>query len=344
MNQLRTITFLLLVTHCAFCRGAPSGTSDLITEGHELTISGRQFLLDGWPFPYTGVSFFNALYNPTFNQNSTARRSWLGRFRQHGINVLRVWCQWDNARGFVDASPNSTLYQPDGQLRAPTLKTLKALLRDADAEEFVIELCLFSQESWGERIRLGPAAGRRAVETLTRELVACRNVTFQIWNEHHDEQVVPLVQTIKSQDPKRLVTSSPGYAGVLGPRELNTHLDYLTPHTSRQGQGKSWELAPKEIAALLKEYNKPVVDDEPARNGTSKFGGPRERTHPADHVLHIWEVWQAGGYTTYHHDMFQTGYGTPACPPNGIPDPEFSPYHRVVFEFLAQRERYQPKR
>jgi hypothetical protein len=39
--------------------------------------------------------------------------------------------------------------------------------------------------------------------------------------------------------------------------------------------------------------------------------------------------------------MFQTGYGTPAVPPNGIPDPEFNPYHRAVLEFIAVRERYQ---
>lgn len=38
------------------------------------------------------------------------------------------------------------------------------------------------------------------------------------------------------------------------------------------------------------------------------------------------------------------GYGTPACPPSGIPDPEYSPYHRQVFEFLKLRERYQPNR
>jgi hypothetical protein len=29
--------------------------------------------------------------------------------------------------------------------------------------------------------------------------------------------------------------------------------------------------------------------------------------------------------------------------PHGIPAPDFSPYHRVVFDFLAQRDRYQPK-
>jgi hypothetical protein len=240
----------------------------------------------------------------------------------------------------VDASPKSTLYETNGQLHAESLQTLKSLVSDADASEVVIELCLFSNESWAERIRLGPAASRRGVESVARELQSWRNVAFQIWNEHHDEQVLSLVQAIKRQDPKRLVTSSPGFPGAIGTRELNTVLDYLTPHTSRQNQGKPWELAPKQIAALLREYNKPVVDDEPARNGTSKFGGPKERTYPEDHILQIWAVWQAGGYVTYHHDMFQTGYGTPACPPNGIPDPEFSPYHRRVFEFLAHRDRY----
>ena len=142
-------------------------------------------------------------------------------------------------------------------------------------------------------------------------------------------------------DAKRLVTSSPGFAGVLGPKNLNEALDYLTPHTSRQGQGKPWILAPKEIAKLIQEFHKPVVDDEPARNGTSNFGGPKELTSPTDHMLQIWEVWKVGGHPIYHHDMFQTGYGTPACPPNGIPDPEFNPYHRQVFEFLKQRSRYE---
>jgi hypothetical protein len=314
----------------------------LAAASHELTVAGRQFLLDAKPFSYTGVSFFNAIYNPTFNRDSATRRGWLGKFRAYGINVLRVWCQWDNARRFVDASPNATLYQPDGRLRPEPLRTLKALLSDADAEGFVIELCLFSQESWRENVRLEGNADRRAVEALTRELLPWRNVTFQIWNEHHDERVLPLVKIIKEIDVKRLVTSSSGYAGVLGPRDLNEAIDYLTPHTSRQAAARTWVLAPREIAKLVAEFSKPVVDDEPARNGTPNFGGPKDRTWPTDHILHIWEVWKAGGYVTYHHDMFQTGYGTAACPPHGIPDPEFSLYHRAVFEFLAQRERYRP--
>jgi hypothetical protein len=310
----------------------------------EITISGTRFELDGKPFAYTGVSFFNAIYNSHFNDSSEARVRWLGKFRSYGINVLRVWGQWDNKRGFVDASPASTLYNEDGSLRPHHLQTLKAILGDADAAGLCVELVFFAQESWREDIRLSPEAERKAVEALTRELIPHRNVTFQIWNEHDDERVIPLVRLIKSLDSKRLVTNSPGYSGVLGTDEENRLLDYLTPHTSRQGANyRHWEKAAREIESLLKKFNKPVVDDEPARNGTSQFGGPKEQTHPMDHILAICNVWRAGGYPTYHHDMFQLGYGAPSIPPSGIPDPEFNPYHHQVFEFLKLRHRYQPE-
>ena len=31
------------------------------------------------------------------------------------------------------------------------------------------------------------------------------------------------------------------------------------------------------------------------------------------------------------------------CPPSGVFDPEFSPYHHQVFEFLKLRDKYAPK-
>jgi hypothetical protein len=34
--------------------------------------------------------------------------------------------------------------------------------------------------------------------------------------------------------------------------------------------------------------------------------------------------------------MFQNGYGHPATPPDGIPNAEFSPFHRPVFEHLRE--------
>jgi hypothetical protein len=267
----------------------------------------------------------------------------MAKFQRYGINVLRIWSQWDNKRGFVDGCPECSLYFPDGRLRQERVGRLKQILTDAGRAGMVIELVLFSQESWHDGIRLPPEASDRAVAALTRELMPWRNVTFQVWNEF-SERVLDHVKTIRSIDPRRLVTNSPGYAGVLGDAAQNAALDYLTPHTSRQAAGKPWEIGPTEIEYLLARWRKPVVDDEPARNGTPKFGGPRDSTYPTDHILQIYKVWQAGAYINYHHDMFQTGAGSPAVPPAGVPDPEFSPYHKAVFDFIALRQRYAPDR
>ncbi|CAN5872663.1 hypothetical protein BH24BAC1_BH24BAC1_12110 [soil metagenome] len=309
----------------------------------QLNVSGNTFLLNGQPFPYTGISFFNALYNPTFNQSSEERAKWLAKFGRYGINVLRVWCQWDNKRGFVDAGPEATLYFADGRLRPQPLERLKALVTDADKQGMVVLVVLFARESWDENTRLAPQAADKAVAALTRELQPYRNIVFQIWNEH-SERVVDHYKTIKAIDPQRLVSNSPGWGGELGDQQQNQTLDFLSPHTSRQNAGRHWEVAPEEVEYLLTRFRKPVVDDEPARNGTPEFGGPRNGSSPYDHILQIYQVWQLGGYIVYHHDMFQKGYGHPSIPPSGIPDPEFNPYHRQVLEFVGQRERYMPKR
>jgi hypothetical protein len=326
---------MLLVLWCSIPLIRPA----FAQPSHEITVSGTRFLLNDQPFPYTGVSFFNAIYNPAFNESATTRTEWLQKFKRYGVNVLRVWGQWDNARGFVDACSECTLYLPDGNLRMEHVNRLMEIIQDADRAGMVVLLALFSRESWNEDIRLSPEAQDRAVTALTHELLPHRNVIFQVWNEF-SHRVLDHLKTIKSIDPDRLVTNSPGYGGDLGDYEQNEALDFLTPHTTRSGQ--HWEIAPREIGMLLTKFQKPVVDDEPARTGTRNFGGPRGENYPIDHILRIYNVWNLGGYVTYHHDMFQTGYGTPAIPPSGIPDPEFSPYHQAVFDFLAQRERLCP--
>jgi hypothetical protein len=204
---------------------------------------------------------------------------------------------------------------------------LKEIARDADRTGTVINLALFARESWNEGIRLDSAAYLSAASALAREMLPHRNVIFQVWNEH-SAYVVPITAAIRAADPKRLVTNSPGYAGELGDNAQNQALDFLTPH---------------EIALLIHRWRKPVVDDEPARTGTQNFGGPRGANYAFDHILRMYNIWKVGGYVTYHHDMFQTGYGTPPIPPSGIPDPEYSAYHRLAFEFLALRDRYRPE-
>ena len=305
---------------------------------HSLEVKGLGFSLDGQPFFYTGVTFFNAIYNPTFNENDASRKKWLNKLKERGINVIRVWAQWDNKRGFIDTCPTCSLYENDGRLRPNYLNTLKKIIEAADQLEMVVIFVLFQRESWEENIRLPDEASDKAVQRLADELKPYRNLVFQIWNEF-DHRTVDYLKIIKASDPARLVTNSPGYAGFLGTGTENAALDFLSPHTTRQDD-RHWEIAPKEIAYLIEKYQKPVVDDEPARRGTPKFGGPKNPTSPNDHILHIYNVWKAGGHIIYHHDMFQTGYGSEAIPRNGIPDPDFSPYHKVVFDFLADKERY----
>lgn len=307
-------------------------------EKNILKINGTRFEMNGKPFEFTGVSFFNAIYNPEFNRSSEIRRQWIRKFNEYGINVFRVWCQWDNSIGFIDTGKDKTMYNPDGTLRSSSLAVLESLIKDADAENTVILLVLFSHESIGKETRLSDEASARAVAEISKALKPYRNVIIQIWNEFN-YKAIDWYKIVKGIDPQRIVTNSPGFGGDLGSSEENRIMDYLSPHTSRN-DNSHWEIGVKEIEYLQIKFKKPVVDDEPARRGTPKYGGPKSAVFPTDHIIHIYNMWKAGAYVVYHHDMFQTGYGSDAIPPNGIPAPGFSPYHDAVFNFLKEKDRY----
>jgi hypothetical protein len=308
-------------------------------QGHknEITIRGTSFEMNNAPFEYTGISFFNAIYNQEFNRNSEVRKEWMQKFFDTGINVLRVWCQWDNNRGFIDGGEGKTIFNIDGSIKPEYLNRIKAIARDADEKGMVILLVLFSRESWNQNLRLSDEASEKAISILSREMQPYRNVIFQIWNEFN-YRTIDYYKVVKSVDEDRLVTNSPGYAGELGSIKENATLDFLSPHTTRRTD-RHWEIAYKEISYLLEKYEKPVVDDEPARKGTPKYGGPQSENFPIDHILRIYNVWKAGGYVIYHHDMFQTGYGTDAVPSTGIPVPGFDAYHDEVFDYLKKKQR-----
>lgn len=299
---------------------------------HVLGIDGTRLTLDGRPFPYQGLSFFNAVFNPAFNHTAADRSAWLRTFADNGVNALRVWCQWDFSppRTYVDTAPDHTLYTPAGNVRDEHFQTLAALIEAADRLDMIIEVTLFAHE---KEPNLPVAALARAAREMARRLAPYRNLILQIWNEQ-STAVRRCLEAIKDEDSTRLVTNSPGIAGVLGDDEQNRMLDLLTPHTGRRGAEPFWEVAPRQIASLLERYAKPVIDDEPARTGLVQFGGIPGGTTPEQHIEQIRRVRAAGGYHVYHHDMFQQPYGSPATPANGLPDPDFSPFHRRVFDYL----------
>lgn len=301
---------------------------------HVLGIDGMRLTLDGRPFPFQGLSFFNAPFNPTFNRGAEERRAWLRTFRANGVTALRIWCQWDFAppRAYVDTAPDHTLYTPAGGVRDDRFRTLAAIIEATAGLGMVVEVTLFAQE---KEPNLPVPAQERAAREMAARLRPYRNLILQIWNEKSSE-VRRYVEAVKEVDAARLVTNSPGVAGVLGDDEQNRLLDLLTPHTERRGSERFWEVAAGQIASLLDRYGKPVIDDEPARTGLLRFGGIEGGTTPEQHVEQIRRVRAAGGYHVYHHDMFQLPYGSPTTPPSGLPDPDFSPFHRRVFDYLRE--------
>lgn len=305
------------------------------TGQNSIGTSGTHFTMDAKQFDFTGISFFNALYNDAFNSDERVQLDWLKKFKHYGISVIRIWAEWNNDLGFVDTCDSCTLYDRNGDLQPMYLNRLKAILVNAASVDMAVELVLFSSESFDKK--LSDAAADHAVQAVAQALKPYRNVVFQIWNERN-YRTLDYYSLIKRYDPARLVSNSPGGGSDLGEDRENSVLDYLSPHTSRHG--KHWEIAAEEISGLLKKFNKPVVDDEPARNGTREFGGPEGDSYPYDHILHIYNIWKVGGEAIYHHDMFQTGSGSDAVPPHGIPDPEFSPYHHTVLQFVKHKNVY----
>jgi hypothetical protein len=303
-----------------------------------LSIAGTRLLLDGRPFALQGVSFFNALFNPTFNRGDEERRRWLRTFLDNGVNTLRVWCQWDLRPNYplVDALPDATLYTDDGAVRDEPFARLVALIAAADELSMALEVVLFGVQ---RRPNLTVPAQERAVGEVARRLRPYRNLILQIWNEDSTE-VARHYEAVKREDSDRLVTNSPGGANALGDDAQNRLLDLLTPHTVRYQSERFWEEAPRQIAGLLERYGKPVIDDEPARCGTVQYGGIPGGTRPEQHIEQIRRVRAAGGYHIYHHDMFQSDYGAPVTPPTGIPDPDFSPFHRQVFDYLRDHRQW----
>lgn len=300
---------------------------------HSVGIDGTRLTLDGQPFPLTGLSFFNAIYNPSFNRGPDERRRWLEVFKDYGINALRIWCQWDflPPRTFADVAPANSLYTDGGLIQTSPFEALVDILRATDEQRMVVELTLFSHE---KEPNLPVEVQERGARELAARLRPYRNLILQIWNEKSDNWQ-RLFEAVKAADPARLVTSSPGVSNVLGDDEQNRTLDLLTPHTIRRSPDAPFcEVAPRQVADLIGRFAKPVIDDEPARNGPVEFGGIEGGTRPEWHIQEIDRVRAVGGYPIYHHDMFQYGYSAPTTPPSGIPEPGFSPFHRVVFDYL----------
>ena len=137
-------------------------------EGTGITVSGRKLLMDGQPFLLQGVSFFNALYNPTFNRSDDDRRFWLRKFRDNGVNLIRIFLQWDRLPDFplVDVTPETSLYTDEGAVRDNVFGRLEALIRATEDLGMALETCMFM--GMGRPTLSVPARERAVAEVRQR--------------------------------------------------------------------------------------------------------------------------------------------------------------------------------
>lgn len=269
-----------------------------------LSISGTEFFLDGKAFDLRGYSFFNAIFNERFCESEEMMAVYLRKFKEYGINTLRIWCQWDFKTPdihFVDVVPEKTsLFTMHGEIKPSYAQRLKQMILCADRLDMILEICAFAHERFYIRdenyfpYEIIPVQ-EKSIRNLTEMLRPYRNIILQIWNECSFE-TVRYLNIAKSVDPDRICTSSPGFAGVLGDEEQNRLLDVLTPHTCRSEHENFWDKAAEEIGFLLNRYHKPVIDDEPARCGIVEHGGIPGGTQPWQHIQQIKNIRALGGY------------------------------------------------
>ena len=140
-----------------------------------LGVKGTKLTLDGKPFFWQGVAFFNALYNPNFNKSDEDRMQWLRKFKANGISVLRIWCQWSipKPRNHVDLGPESTLFAFDGAVREQPFQRLATLLKQMDSLDMVLEHTLH-----GHPACYGVMEGERLVGLLSHEDITSALATY----------------------------------------------------------------------------------------------------------------------------------------------------------------------
>jgi hypothetical protein len=305
-----------------------------------LGIDGVKLTLDGKPFYFEGVSFFNAIFNPTFNASPENRLFWLRKFKSNGVNCVRIFCQWDRPphRTNIDLAPGRSLFGDHGEVREDYFQRLVALLEAADSLDMVVQVSMFDQGGYPYCLPI--PAQERATRELTEMLRPYGNLFEQIWSESSIE-VMRYLEIAKKADPDRIMTNAPGHSGGAnaawdntGEDAHNRAMDVLTPHTLRGGAFPFWYIAPAQMEYLLDTYQKPVIDDSPARQGPAAHGGLVGGTQPWQHIEQIRRDRAVGGYHIYLHGMHQYQYDNPATPPSGIPDPDFNAFDRQVFDYL----------
>ena len=174
-----------------------------------LTISGKQFLLDGKKFDMWGVRTASASQDEALTRQLIAN---LDEYRKYGVNTVSVYYMGSRG-GFSDP------FSADGaSIDRAHQRRMVRIIEECDRRGMAVIVGIFYQRSNEPKLRDWEGA-RRAVRTVTRSLKPFRNLIINVANEQNSsnytklpwgrvinpDDIVDLCRIIKQEDPQRLV-------------------------------------------------------------------------------------------------------------------------------------------
>lgn len=269
---LGTLVWVLLISLCpANGQGKDKRLKDSsFPTTTDLGIKGTQFTINGTPTFLYGISYYGALgASEEFILHD------LADMKEHGINWIRVWANWNGFNYDVSAVDGN------GNPRKPFFTKLKWLVTVCDREGIIVDVTLTrGKDNAGPRLYTLDSH-RRAVEAIINLLIPYHNWYLDLANERdvRDERFVSfeelkqLRETAKQMDSRLLVTASAG--NDINRDDLREYLqtvrvDFICPHRPRNsGSIEHTEAKTLEYLAWMKEMGRmvPVNYQEPFRRG-----------------------------------------------------------------------------
>lgn len=270
----------------------PPGRASLHATTLEIGIDENMFTVNGVDKFLVFVSYFDAM-----DVNSTNLHSDFAYLKSKGVDGVRIFPNWWDIRSDVwNANPTyyysgNTLFAPNGTIRSTRLSTFLNVLDIAKQEGLLVDVS-FSAETVascvgcsgtlpsGDYITFNDYAS--AIGSITTTLANAgssdKHVLFDLQNEYNlngpggagsfsNSQILSIRNTVKSNDPDRIVTASISHdvaAGTAATREVAAGVDAIAWHETRNNG--FWNLVDDAITAIHSaESDPPIYLQEPPR-------------------------------------------------------------------------------
>lgn len=264
-----------------------AGQSPTCTPGSNPTTPNRP-RGERLPFEFFGQEKFLTLisYFDALRATDAVIDSDLAYFKSKGIDGVRIFANWHEFEPPGSYTPTTgQTYNINGDLIPEGMDKLKRILNKAESLGLVVELAfagdtVINPNNRSDHLNNYPDKNRKAIRAVARDLLAYRNVIFDLQNEHDLDgretyislaNAIALHDAVKTVDPNRVMVMSftgaeKGESGAKADSDV-IGLDAFAYHEDRNG---SWFSRTGEVVRRVKGSNRPVYLNEPERNGPDR--------------------------------------------------------------------------